>query len=379
MKNKKNKMLTLEEASSTLQVTKEEIKSWVETKTLIPAYAKKNKAGNYWYIFEEKDILFLLGNKKKQLITKNKETMTINEVADFLGKSSTTIRVWIKKGKIDPVLNLKNKYCFEKEYIHDFKPKLNKKNKLKREVSQINAVKKFRLNEEEKNIISFWNKFATSLKDTRHMRTVQSQIPKIKLNITRICRITNIEYILEQLDLYIAVCKNQGNIINKKDYSYTALHRFLGRVYDNLTNQKVNWWITSAIENSPVEDIHPKLTQFVGDMFAIRFLGKKTFSMDNPSKDYKDFFKIGERVSYIIKYYKNSDIYSSSRPLSFIVDLVFDCIVNQYSDRTIYPASISRDKFWEIEFTQYLRREFFVTLNWDKWDAFTRRKNKHGK
>ena len=294
------------------------------------------------------------------------------ETANLLGIDRRTILRWIEIEKLNPEYTKESVdgriwYLFNRSDIEKIAKNSNIVKRIKKEHLSVAREKQYGLNQEEYNIINKWNDSVKDLSNTRNRLVEYKQYPKVKSHIRRILRTSSITIILEQIEIYIAICKANKHIINDKDYSYTSLAKFLNRIQSDIINNKEHWWIRVSKESKPIKDQHPNLTKYIADKFAANFLGKKEYMLDNPSRDYIHFYVIAERISYILKHYSKTELCPEDRPLSYIIKLIFDCASEQYAGKTVYPGTIARDNFWTMEFAQFLRREISVIIDWSNW------------
>jgi hypothetical protein len=238
--------------------------------------------------------------------------------------------------------------------------------RIKKENKEIQAARRYILSEDEKRIMDCWNYEITKLKCRTIKPILHSDIPALKTIIRRVKRKASIEYLLAQITDYITICVNNASNDVGRKYVYQSLIRFLSRIYDDLRRNVIHWWNRYKEQTEPFADPHPKLTQFIAKEYASYLSMDPNFTIKNPSSEYASFMEIGNRILFLISKYPNSEIINPTRKYGFLVELIFACVDSLPPDRIIYPSTIARDVFWNIEFPTFLKHQLgFVNLSWE--------------
>ena len=207
----------------------------------------------------------------------------------------------------------------------------------------------------EQSVISSWNRHAeagnygnrnqpASIESVTVVKAVRSALQKkAQPEIER------------EIANYFACCDAGGAQTNGANYSYGNMVRFLEVMTETGSTGGRYWWNNG---DRPLQDKHPKKTQFLADEFAARFLAAARFKLDEGSSEWRSFVVATDHLLRMIEKHEMQESFID------LMCLALDCLEEQRGDYPARPSKLASSGFWTIEFPQYLQQTLALPDNY---------------
>jgi len=155
------------------------------------------------------------------------------------------------------------------------------------------------------------------------------------------------------MDRYFRACHEGRHIWGGSNHGYAHLAGFLRRLLN--AKGKNLWWMSKRQPGrfekpKSIRDDHPELTQKMADMYAKRFLGRKTYGLANPSDEYKHFLEAADWVQ--------AEAGRGAFSEDDVIGLLFDVVENLTDELggVATPGWLSSEKVWKNHVSQRIRK-----------------------
>jgi len=200
------------------------------------------------------------------------------------------------------------------------------------------------------DIIEYWNnsKFITYAKKHRELerRNFSISCDKIGIDFAKIIKRAIIsigaDKIKEEMNNYFIACEKGEHIWDTTNHGFKNVVGFLTKLLALHKTGGSAWWERPVII---IDDDDPRVTQMLADLYAVKFLGKNTYTYETNSKEHTYFIKFRKILKKRMK--KNNNIKAAA-------DLVFTALHEQFT--VIQPKQLCSRNTWTIIIPQYLKK-----------------------
>ncbi len=218
------------------------------------------------------------------------------------------------------------------------------------------------LTEDERELVTMWNTspyiLGRARAESRNDVTTPDEI-QMHANIIRAAINTvGSNRLLASMKSYFVACEKGEHIwkaesdTRPRNHGYKNLIGFLRKLTDlRKKGSGRPWWdrINKQAKAEKIEDDHPGLTLQLADRFAKTLLGRKSFGLKNPSKDYGNFKRAVEFALRIEK--------ANPYDLKFgdLVEELIDCVKEHWAPEPVFSGHLCSEFTWKTLFPQYLK------------------------
>ena len=207
------------------------------------------------------------------------------------------------------------------------------------------------LSDDEQKIIDCWNNYCEGRKDfhlKRNLPVESGDLRTVKSELVRTLKVVSCKDVLASMEQYFHTCDCGDHIWDGLNHAFKSLSGFLRSLRSYRQRGDVPWW-ENIDEKTPLEDDNPRLTNLVADMFAQKFLGRKTFGLKNPSYSYECFMQAAKEVAKLAQNpaFSEEDIIASALKV----------IEKECKDmgKEAKPSMLISDVLWKVKVPQICR------------------------
>lgn len=211
------------------------------------------------------------------------------------------------------------------------------------------------LGDDEKRLRDAWNTStfisSTAQEESRNNPVTPKQFSNNLPLIRRALKDVGLDEITRLMGAYFDCCLRGNHVWEGNNHGYAHLIGFLARVLKYHKTKAKPYWLDDA---KPFIDDRLELTLKIADAFALEFLGRPEYGLENPSADYPKFAKASEWVEGILKI----DAWPVDEE-GLIGDVV-SCLRENYGGgtRAVMPGILKGKGFWSNTFPQFLRAKY---------------------
>jgi len=244
----------------------------------------------------------------------------------------------------------------------------DRKSAIEKKAKQKQIVKDVFLSQDERLVINHWNthpyiiRAKTSfIEGSRNLPIKSSDVRSNMSIIKKAVRELGVEEIVNSIETYFESCEKGKHIWDNKSHGYKNLVGFLKKLVEIRKSGTHTWWESGKEELLPIEDDNEELTKKTANIYGRVILNQRRYRLENPSKDYVHFKKIGKNAWDLFE--------SQILPYSDIDDMLKAVMdgakASMGGSQIISPGFISRQEFWTNSFVQYLNLSFPGSIDSD--------------
>jgi len=109
------------------------------------------------------------------------------------------------------------------------------------------------------------------------------------------------EMLLTWMGQYFDCCLRRGHLWDDRNHGYSHLGGWLRAVQRYLRDRRKPPYWMGVRDDKPIADEHAELTLRLADAYALKFLGRKAFGLENPSEAYPKFAAAAARRAAFAK------------------------------------------------------------------------------
>ena len=227
---------------------------------------------------------------------------------------------------------------------------------VRRNVATVKAIKATRAKEAhilsklERLIVDAWNdsEFIRdhAAQETRNNPIKSREVQTILLLLRRLLKETGAARILELMGQYFDSCLKQEHIWQDRNHGYNHLGGFLRAILRFSKDGKSLSWMKEQV--GPIHDPQADLTRRLADAYAVKWLGRQTFGLVNPSVEYSRFLAASGRLAEFIR----ANQWPEDRAIGCLLEAVG---ANWNMGGSPPVGALGSENTWKIVFPAYLK------------------------